>query len=119
ERVSVSNEYGTSLKPCPSFEQVIVKRTGVKGKKASAVAFSTELPMPEYLVTMTEKPWRVHMAGVGGMGIGLTSSILVKAGHYAGYAVSFNEKKGLAIRNGGIFSQVAWRLKGDDQRDPP
>jgi indolepyruvate ferredoxin oxidoreductase len=52
--------------------------------------------------------WRVHMAGVGGMGIGIVGAILVRAGHKEGYRVIFSDKKGLAIRNGGVYSQIAF-----------
>ncbi len=52
--------------------------------------------------------WRVHMAGVGGMGIGVVGAILVRAGHKEGYHVVFADKKGLAIRNGGVYSQITF-----------
>ena len=52
--------------------------------------------------------WRCHMAGVGGMGIGVVNAILVRAGHKEGYRVIFADKKGLAIRNGGVYSQITF-----------
>src|SRR5256714_7990954 len=48
------------------------------------------------------------MAGVGGMGIGIVGAILVRAGHKEGYRVIFQDKKGLAIRNGGVYSQMTF-----------
>ena len=48
------------------------------------------------------------MAGVGGMGIGVVGAILVRAGHKEGYRVVFQDKKGLAIRNGGVYSQITF-----------
>ncbi len=48
------------------------------------------------------------MAGVGGMGIGVVNAILVRAGHKEGYRVIFADKKGLAIRNGGVYSQITF-----------
>ena len=48
------------------------------------------------------------MSGVGGMGIGVVGAILVRAGHKEGYHVIFQDKKGLAIRNGGVFSQITF-----------
>jgi indolepyruvate ferredoxin oxidoreductase len=48
------------------------------------------------------------MSGVGGMGIGVISAILVRAGHKEGYRTIFQDKKGLAIRNGGVFSQITF-----------
>src|SRR5947209_697650 len=58
--------------------------------------------------------WRVHMAGVGGMGIGVVNAILVRAGHKQGYRVVFSDKKGLAIRNGGVYSQITF-VKDDEE----
>jgi len=42
------------------------------------------------------------------MGIGVVGAILVRAGHKHGYRVAFNDKKGLAIRNGGVYSQIGF-----------
>ena len=46
------------------------------------------------------------MSGVGGMGIGVVGALIVRAGHKQGYRVTFQDKKGLAIRNGGVFAQI-------------
>jgi indolepyruvate ferredoxin oxidoreductase len=54
------------------------------------------------------------MSGVGGMGIGVVGAILVRAGHKEGYNVAFQDKKGLAIRNGGVFSQITFSAGGSD-----
>jgi indolepyruvate ferredoxin oxidoreductase len=53
------------------------------------------------------------MAGVGGMGIGVVNAILVRAGHKEGYRVVFSDKKGSAIRNGGVYSQITF-VQDDD-----
>jgi indolepyruvate ferredoxin oxidoreductase len=53
------------------------------------------------------------MAGVGGMGIGVVNAILVRAGHKEGYRVVFQDKKGLAIRNGGVYSQITFVNDGE------
>jgi indolepyruvate ferredoxin oxidoreductase len=81
----------------------------------------SKLPEPTSVHSM-EKPgdaWRVHMAGVGGMGIGVVGALLVRAGHFAGYQVNFSDKKGLAIRNGGVYSQITWIKKGGIVADGP
>ena len=52
------------------------------------------------------------MAGVGGMGIGVVGAILIRAGHKEGYRVLFQDKKGLAIRNGGVYGQMTF-IKDD------
>jgi indolepyruvate ferredoxin oxidoreductase len=46
------------------------------------------------------------------MGIGVAAAILVRAGHHEGYRVLFADKKGLAIRNGGVYSQVIFLRDG-------
>src|SRR5205823_6426717 len=68
------------------------------------------LPDPAFVHDMSAagSSWRGHMAGVGGMGIGVVGAILVRAGHKEGYRVVFQDKKGLAIRNGGVYSQLTF-----------
>jgi indolepyruvate ferredoxin oxidoreductase len=114
ERVTTSNEYGTAVKPCPSFEQVTIIRYRRKRYLLPKMDLD-KLPEPKQVVHSMTEPnsvWRVHMAGVGGMGIGIVGAILVRAGHKQGYRVVFSDKKGLAIRNGGVFSQIAWIADG-------
>ncbi len=108
-RVTVSNEAGDGVKPCPSFEQVTVVRQKRKRYNLPHMALD-KLPEPKAIHPM-DKPgdmWRVHMAGVGGMGIGVVGSILIRAGHKEGYRVLFQDKKGLAIRNGGVYGQMTF-----------
>jgi TPP-dependent indolepyruvate ferredoxin oxidoreductase alpha subunit/Pyruvate/2-oxoacid:ferredoxin oxidoreductase gamma subunit len=109
ERVRVSNDYGTTVKPCPSFEQVTVVRKRRRRYLLPHMGLG-KLPDPEIRNAMNNPgdTWRAHLAGVGGMGIGIVSAILVRAGHNAGYRVVFADKKGLAIRNGGVYSQITW-----------
>jgi glutamate synthase (NADPH/NADH) small chain len=47
------------------------------------------------------------------MGIGLATQVLVRAGHKEGHDVIFVDKKGLAIRNGGVVSQIVYNIAGD------
>ncbi len=110
ERVRVSNEAGTSVKPCPSFEQVTVIRRKRRRYLLPNMALD-KLPEPAdklHDMSAANTPWRCHMSGVGGMGIGVVGAILVRAGHNQGYRVVFQDKKGLAIRNGGVFSQITF-----------
>ncbi len=109
ERVRVSNELEESVKPCPSFEQITIVRQ--KRKRYTLPHMSLDkLPDPTWVHDMTKPgtPWRAHMAGVGGMGIGVVNAILVRAGHKEGYRIIFSDKKGLAIRNGGVYSQITF-----------
>lgn len=109
ERVRTSNEAGTSVKPCPSFEQVTVVRNHRRRYTLPPLGLD-KLDDPQAVHDMSKpgSAWRVHLAGVGGMGIGVVSAILVRAGHKEGYRVAFQERKGLAIRNGGVFSQITF-----------
>jgi len=108
ERVRASNDYGTTVKPCPSFEQVTVIRS--KRKRYSLPKLDLDkLAEPTRVHPMhAGDSWRLHMAGVGGMGIGLAGALIVRAGHKEGYSVTFQDKKGLAIRNGGVYSQITF-----------
>jgi indolepyruvate ferredoxin oxidoreductase len=109
ERVRASNEIAESVKPCPSFEQVTVIRS--KRRRYTLPQMNLDkLPEPVVVHDMTvpSAAWRVHMSGVGGMGIGVVGAIVVRAGHKEGYRVVFQDKKGLAIRNGGVFSQITF-----------
>jgi indolepyruvate ferredoxin oxidoreductase len=116
-RVTVSNEAGTGVKPCPSFEQVKVVRKKRRRYTLPHMALD-KLPEPVAVHPM-DKPgdtWRVHMAGVGGMGIGVVGAILIRAGHKEGYRVLFQDKKGLAIRNGGVYGQMTFVKENDECR---
>lgn len=109
ERVRTSNEIADSVKPCPSFEQVTVLRK----KRRRYILPNLELAkLPDaprvHDLGAPGNVWRVHMSGVGGMGIGIVGAILVRAGHKEGYHVIFQDKKGLAIRNGGVFAQITF-----------
>jgi indolepyruvate ferredoxin oxidoreductase len=112
ERVRVSHDSAESVKPCPSFEQVTVLRAKRRRYMLPHMGLD-KLPEP-VLVNDMQKPgavWRAHLSGVGGMGIGVVGAILVRAGHKEGFHLTFQEKKGLAIRNGGVFSQITFVSK--------
>src|SRR5262249_9628655 len=50
--------------------------------------------------------------GVGGQGAGVVSAVLVQAAHMEGFRVLFSDKKGLAIRNGGVFAHLILSRSG-------
>ncbi len=114
ERVQASNEYGTHVKPCPSFEQVTIIRKKRKRYLLPKMNLA-KLPDPIFVRQLSDakSSWHAHLSGVGGMGIGLVSAILVRAGHSEGYDVAFCDKKGLAIRNGGVYAQVTFVKPGE------
>ncbi|NQU76333.1 MAG: FAD-dependent oxidoreductase, partial [Planctomycetes bacterium] len=90
---------------CWSFERVTIKRSCPPRNRVPELGLD-DIPEPR------QRPagdmWHCYLAGVGGMGIGLATQILVRAGHKEGFHVVFVDKKGLAIRNGGVNSQVAF-----------
>jgi indolepyruvate ferredoxin oxidoreductase len=118
ERVRTSNEIADSVKPCPSFEQVTVLR---KKRRRYMLPNLDLAKLPDaprvHDLSAPGSAWRVHMSGVGGMGIGVVGAILVRAGHKEGYHVIFQDKKGLAIRNGGVFAQITFVNAKAGERD--
>jgi indolepyruvate ferredoxin oxidoreductase len=95
----------TKIHACPSFEEVTIIRDRPPARRLPDFDIQ-KLPLPrEYT---TDRPWHVYLAGVGGMGIATSTATLVRAGHRQGYRILFAEKNGLAIRNGGVFSQITF-----------
>ena len=99
----VSDAACARIKACPSFEKIIVER-----KRPAA-----RLARPAGALPRTAKPdfdgvWCAYTAGVGGMGAGVVTAILVRAGFREGYRVLFLDKKGLAIRNGSVYGHVVF-----------
>jgi len=97
-------------KACPSFEKVILKRVKPIGKdEFPQFDFSNfkKPASPEF-----DRRWCAYTAGVGGMGAGVVNAVLVRAGMKAGYDVNFLDKKGLAIRNGGVYGHVVFSKSG-------
>ncbi|HOD80073.1 MAG TPA: glutamate synthase small subunit [Phycisphaerae bacterium] len=90
---------------CSSFEAVTVRRKNPPRSRVPELGLDD---IPEPALQGPSELWRACLVGVGGMGIGLATSILVRAGHKEGYRVAFLDKKGLAIRNGGVISQVVY-----------
>lgn len=91
------------IKACPSFEEVIVLRKEAPPSPLTGIDLKN-LPLPD--ARKFSGSYRVYLAGVGGMGIGVSTATLVRAGFRQGYDVQFCDKKGLAIRNGGVYSQI-------------
>lgn len=124
---------------CPSFEEVIVTRKRPprtqhiqqiekpkqKDENAanmwedsglsellSQLGINGAAPLPPPPPQTFDKAWSAYAAGVGGMGIGTISKILVVAGYIQGYDVHFCDRKGLAIRNGGVYTHVTYTTNG-------
>ena len=120
---------------CPSFEEVVITRkrpprtaklqhiqkpihkdsdTKNDSEESGLETLLSQLgidgsyPLPPPPIKQFDKIWNVYAAGVGGMGIGTISKILVVAGYLQGYRVDFCDRKGLAIRNGGTYTHVTY-----------
>lgn len=111
---------------CPAFEEVIITRKrpprpntengGIDNVNNVNDDLRREIPPPPKThverLANNKKTWSAYAAGVGGMGIGTISKILVVAGHLQGYDVTFCDRKGLAIRNGGVYTHVTYSQPG-------
>ena len=98
---------------CPSFEEVTIHRKQAPHAGDEHVNL-TDLPKPPVPLHADQDIWRCYLAGVGGMGIGVATAILVTAGHKMGYRVQFLDKKGLAIRNGGVCAQLVYTRQSNN-----
>jgi indolepyruvate ferredoxin oxidoreductase len=105
----VSDGACAKVKACPSFEEVTVRRRGPSRLVPVLPSFSN-LPTPTPVTF--DGSWNIYTAAVGGMGAGVISAILVQAGQREGYRVLFSDKKGLAIRNGGVFGHIVFSKEG-------
>ncbi|MDY6913785.1 MAG: FAD-dependent oxidoreductase, partial [Planctomycetota bacterium] len=95
---------------CSAFERVTIKRKRPPRSRVPELALDD---IPEPKKRSVGDLWRCCLVGVGGMGIGVATSIVVRAGHKEGYPVIFVDKKGLAIRNGGVISQVVYNVASE------
>ncbi|PTX94758.1 indolepyruvate ferredoxin oxidoreductase [Verrucomicrobia bacterium LW23] len=111
----VSDTACTKIHACPSFEQVTVIRSK---KPFSRLAEIQSAVLPEPSTHVFDSEWHAYLAGVGGMGIATSTATLVRAGHREGYEVNFCDKNGLAIRNGGVYSQITFRRAGTTPTSP-
>jgi indolepyruvate ferredoxin oxidoreductase len=113
--ICVDDGYCAKIKACPSFELVTVKRS-----QAPAAERLPELPVPADPAPPDVDPaqgFSIYLAGVGGMGIGVVARILVEAGVSRWPEVEVYHKKGIAVRNGGVFSHIV--MHGGQRPRPP
>ena len=100
---------------CPAFEEVIVTRKRPPHKAAVESMYQgllSDTPLPPPPLLTFDQRWNIYAAGVGGMGIGTISKVLVVAGYLQGYDVTFCDRKGLAIRNGGVYTHIVYTHPG-------
>jgi indolepyruvate ferredoxin oxidoreductase len=92
---------------CPSFEQVTIIRKQPP-RECEVDPDTIDLPAPPRPLHADSDKWRCLLAGVGGMGITAATHILTAAGREMGYHVQFIRHNGVAVRNGGVFSQLLY-----------
>ena len=97
-------------KTCPSFEEVIIHRRTPASVDLPPIN-AGHLPDPER--PSLASVWYAYIAGVGGMGINVIASVLAQAGVRQGYQVQLTNKKGLAIRNGSVYSHLSYAPRGE------
>jgi len=100
----------TKIYACPSFEEITVIRSEKPKSPLDGIDLSN-IPLPK--ARDFDHVWHCHLAGVGGQGIGVCTATIVRAGFKQGYNVLFCDKKGLAIRNGSVYSQITFTKGGD------
>ena len=100
EDVCVDDGYCAAIKACPSFERVTIHRSRPPAERP--MADLTAPPPPD--VPRAEGPYRVHLAGVGGMGIGVAGRILIEAAAGEWPEVEVFHRKGMAQRSHDYFS---------------
>ena len=98
-------EVANGDKTCPSFERVTITRTQAPEVQTESIDLAN---IPEPSRRDFDTAWYAYVAGVGGMGINTICAILAVAGTREGYTVRFTNKKGLAIRNGSVYSHVSF-----------
>ena len=106
----------TKIDACPAFEEVTVVRSQKPISRLPDLEKGEEIPLP--IRRDFNHAWHVYLAGVGGMGIGVSAATLVRAGHREGYGVVFSDKNGLAIRNGGVYSHITFLKPGCNHISP-
>lgn len=105
----------TKIEACPAFEEVTIVRSQKPASRLPDLD-KVELPLPRR--REFDHAFHVYLAGVGGMGIGVSAATLVRAGHREGYHVVFSDKNGLAIRNGGVYSHINFLKPGRNHCSP-
>src|SRR3989449_4232091 len=101
----VSDSYCTKIMACPSFVKVISTRKNPPKPRARLISLNQ---IPDAKQRDFDENWNIFITGIGGMGVGVLSSTLARAGTKQGYTVKFNDKKGLAIWNGAVSAHVLY-----------
>jgi indolepyruvate ferredoxin oxidoreductase len=117
--VCTEDEYCAKIEACPSFEKVRVVYAGGKPQERLRDADLDDVPEPDEKVEFNDT-YSIYTGAIGGMGGGLLSVILARAGAKSGYNIGGwigHDKKGLAQRNGGVYSHIMF-TKNNNRLSP-
>jgi indolepyruvate ferredoxin oxidoreductase len=96
---------------CPSFVTIEGGTIRKLAARAGNASFD-DLPLP-VIRTISERPYNMLLAGIGGTGVITVSAILSMAAHIDGLAVQTLDQTGLAQKNGAVVSHL--RVAKDPQ----
>ena len=104
---------------CPSF--VTVEGGSLRKKARDAAPSATpqslgELPEPTLPLLLSDKPWGIVVAGVGGTGVITIGQLLGMAAHIEGRGIVTQDAAGLAQKGGATWSHVLVAPRQDDIR---
>lgn len=93
---------------CPSFARLTIRRRAAPVAASSGPrAEPLDLPPPPVAPgPNSTESWSAYFGGVGGMGIGVLTGIVARAGEFDGFHAHFVTRNGLAIRNGGVYGHL-------------
>jgi len=103
----VGDEVCHKVSACPAFERVTVVRKRpprAEGRHTDTV----RLPAAARPIHAGQGVWRCHIAGIGGMGVGIATRVLTAAGHEMGYRVEFLNRDHAGFRYGGVAGQLVY-----------
>jgi indolepyruvate ferredoxin oxidoreductase len=109
--ICTEDAYCARVEACPSFERVKVNySTGFPRERLSDAELA-EIAEPTKKVDFDDT-YSIYTGSFGGMGGGLNTVILARAAAKQGYNKGQwigHDKKGLAVRNGGVYSHVIFQ----------
>jgi len=106
--ICTEDVYCARIEACPSFERVKVSYAGNRPRQRLDEGSLKDIAEPVKKVEFDDM-YSIYTGSFGGLGGGLNSVILARAAAKQGYNKGQwigHDKKGLAVRNGGVYSHV-------------
>ncbi|CAN5119942.1 indolepyruvate ferredoxin oxidoreductase family protein [soil metagenome] len=101
-----NKDYSCTKGFCPSFITVEGGQLKAKKKDAGRPNPFTLPPLPEPSLPLSELPWGIVVAGVGGTGVITIGQLLGMAAHIEGKGVVTQDSAGLAQKGGATWSHI-------------